>query len=153
MELPLVLVSISLLVVGLAWAAKPEYEGKPLNHWLSLLGEKDSKTRLEAVRALGKMGVAAKEAIPALTELLRDREKEENIRLQAAGALGKMGPEAKAAIPALTELLRHEDGAVGLVAASILGKMGLQAEATIPTLMEFLRDKEWGVRTAAATAL
>ena len=47
----------------------------------------------DAVVALGKIGPEAKDAVPALTELLND--KNENVRSAAAIALGGIGPAAK----------------------------------------------------------
>ena len=58
----------------------------------------------DAVVALGKIGPEAKDAVPALTELLND--KNENVRSAAAIALGGIGPAAKSAVPALTKLLK-----------------------------------------------
>jgi len=79
------------------------------------------QSRRAAAYALGKMGPEAKMAIPALTELLRDKDTE--VRQAAAYALGAMGPEANTAIPALTELLKDEYEQVRKAAAEALKKI------------------------------
>ena len=56
------------------------------------------------------IGPAAKAAVPALIQLLRDEDEE--AQMVATRTLGQMGPVAKAAIPALTDLLRN--GPTGL---------------------------------------
>ena len=63
--------------------------------------------RINAALALGGIGPAAKDAVPALIIALKDEE--ENIRLTAALALGDNGPAAKDAVPALTKWLKDEN--------------------------------------------
>ena len=53
-----------------------------------------ASVRRNAITALGKMGSDAKEGVPGLIEVLKDRE----MRLDAAEALGNIGPEAKPAL-------------------------------------------------------
>jgi HEAT repeat protein len=52
---------------------------------------KDETFRCAAARALGKLGPAAKTAVPALTKLLSD--KNEDIRKAASAALKKIQEE------------------------------------------------------------
>jgi HEAT repeat protein len=97
---------------------------------------------------------AAAEAIPLLTEALRDAD--EPVRRRAAEALGQIGP---AAIPALTEALRDADEAVRVGAARALGKIclgkiGSAAAEVVPALTEALRDDpDRDVRWRAAYSL
>ena len=56
----------------------------------NLLKEKDERMRYLAAFALGKIGPAAKEAVPALIAALKD--KVSNVRSFAARALSKIGP-------------------------------------------------------------
>jgi HEAT repeat protein len=51
---------------------------------------------------LGSIGPEAADAVPGLTELLRDGEWP--VRRQAALSLGEIGPAAKAALPELNKL-------------------------------------------------
>jgi len=55
--------------------------------------------RAKAVNALGELGSAAKSAVPALIDALKDA----SIRADAATALGNIGPAAKDAVPVLRE--------------------------------------------------
>ena len=59
--------------------------------------------RSNCALALGAVGPDARDAVPALTERLKDEEW--TVRLQSATALGKIGPDAK---PALTDLTKLE---------------------------------------------
>jgi len=98
--------------------------------------------RLIAVYALGAIG---KDAVPALTSALQDKDK--YIRLIAVGALGAIGKDA---IPALTSALQDKDKDVRVAAANSLGAIGKDA---IPALTSALQDKDKDVRVAAANSL
>jgi HEAT repeat protein len=81
---------------------------------------KPSDYGVEAAESLGKMGPAAKAAIPALIDAIR-RERDEGrqhpqfdtsfmsttVGLASIIALGQIGPDAKDALPLLRELLMH----------------------------------------------
>jgi HEAT repeat protein len=60
---------------------------------------------------LGKIGPEAREAVPTLIELLKN--KEGNDYRNAAIALGRIGPDAKTALPALRELHRQLERVTG----------------------------------------
>ena len=150
---------LTFLLVGVCFGAGQEpastsqgkeatYHGKTLGEWVALAKGKDSRLEIEAVEALGRIGP---EAIPPLTELLRD--KEVWVRLKAAIALGMIGPEAKAAVPALTELLKDKYSQVRLVAAMTLGDIGPEAKAAVPALTELLKDEDSEVLASAASFL
>lgn len=62
--------------------------------------------RLRAAVAIGKMGPAAKEAVPKLSNMLK--ESDPTIKRAALEALGQMGPAASFALPRLREMLRSE---------------------------------------------
>ncbi|HEX3414938.1 MAG TPA: HEAT repeat domain-containing protein [Stellaceae bacterium] len=89
---------------------------------------------------------AAAEAIPLLTEALRDA----ILRRRAVDALGRIGPAAAETVPLLTEALRDADEPVRRRAAEALGQIG---PAAIPALTEALRDADEAVRVGAARAL
>jgi TolB-like protein/Flp pilus assembly protein TadD len=76
----------------------------------------DLQERRLAVRALGRFGPAAADAVPALIEALGDEKTW--MRNDAATALGKIGPSAEAAIPALTAI--QDDAIVGFDARKAL---------------------------------
>jgi len=128
---------------------EPEYRGIPLSDWIAVSKSDRMEHRETAAYVLGKMGPAA---IPALTELLKD--KEWPVRSTAATALAKIAPEeAKAVIPVLTELLKDKDKSVRWAAALALGGIGAEAKTAVPVLTELLKDESSLVRLAAAKAL
>jgi HEAT repeat protein len=98
-------------------------------------GVKDQKhwaVRGRAIFALGEMGPAAKESVPALREGLKD--KYEDIRALAATSLGNIGAAAKAAVPDLRAALKDEDGGVREKAAKALEKIDKAEAAAAPSL-------------------
>ncbi len=108
------------------------------------------------LQALGKLGPAAKSAVPALMKLLRTEVPHDflGVRREAASSLGKIGPEAGAAIPALIEALKDKDWTVRSQAAEALGEIGLDAwDAVASALSEAQEDDNEWVREAARRAL
>lgn len=95
--------------------------GKPLEFWLDALSDSQPQVRVQAIRALGNVGPAAPEVIPALIGVLRDSDPA--VRGQAALALLKFGPEAKSALPALTDAKNDSDKTVRNFAAKALEKI------------------------------
>jgi HEAT repeat protein len=65
-----------------------------------------SDIRSSAAKAIGNIGPAAREAVPALIPMLKSEEACE--RAAAAGALGKIGPAAKKALPVLKREMRGD---------------------------------------------
>lgn len=105
-----------------------------------------------AAFALGGFGRwAAKVAVPALVDALKDPERD--LRSYAAMALAEIGPAALSAVPALAEVLEAENDGVRLFAACALGNIGVAAETAMPALTAALGDKDEQVRQAAAEAL
>ena len=138
---------------------------------IKLLKDENCRVRVAAIRALGKMGPAAKVAVPALTESLKDTAGPEardarpvrvrgrryggrgEVRGHAACALGNIGPEAKSSVPALAELLAANDEEVRRDAAYGLAGIGPEAKAAMPRLIEALSDENLTVRGHACAAL
>ena len=85
----------------------------------------------DAAEVFGLIGERANDAVPALIEVLG--EKEVGIRSNAAEALGKIGDAQ--AVPALIEALSEEVWIVGYTAARALGEIG---EPAVPALIEAL---------------
>src|SRR5262249_31970647 len=73
---------------------RPEQQGNTLADWIKVLQSRDSRIRGEAAATIARYGAAAKEAIPGLIELLKDRDP--FVRVEAAQALGAMGTESVA---------------------------------------------------------
>jgi len=82
--------------------------------------------RLHAGCLLGQMGAAAKEAVPALLELLRSGGTAD--RKLAAWALGYLGRGTAEATPALLAAARDSDESVRMLANSALEKIAATAQ-------------------------
>ena len=78
--------------------------------------------RRYAASALGRIGPAAKEAVPVLVLALKN-DKDKLVREYAAYALGGIGPAAKEAVTALTDALTDEDANVHDAAKYALEKI------------------------------
>ncbi len=113
--------------------------------------EGDSEIRWNAANTLGKMGPAAKKAVPKLVAAMKDPEP--LVREHAAEALGEIGPDAKDAIPALTQALKDSDARVRRDAVRSLGQMGPLAKSAVESIRPLLKDKEERVRKAARASL
>jgi len=68
--------------------------------------DRDPRVRDWCVRALGRIGPDAEEAVPVLIACLDDSDK--LVKMSAVHALGRIGPAARAAIPKLQEMLTDE---------------------------------------------
>jgi len=101
-----------------------------------------------AAVALGGIGPAAAEAVPALIAALGDANK--NIRESAAWALGKIGPAAAEAVPTLIAALGDADKDVRSKAVVALRWIG---SAAVPALIQALSSVDENVRVNAVSAL
>jgi HEAT repeat protein len=117
---------------------------------IKLLHDKDPATRLRTARVLGSLGPVAKDAIPALTETLRDPDID--VRHQALYALRRVRPTAKpteAEVGVFVLDLRDPDPAVRLAAVKNLRAMGQAAANAGPALLEATQDQDPDVRRLA----
>ena len=110
--------------------------------------------RRKAAWALGQLGPAGKEAVPALIQALQDqgdrvplpdghRVIQERVCTVAATALGEIGPAAKEAIPALNESLHYGVGS----ALPALARIAPESPQTLAALTEALQDYSQGDRS------
>ena len=139
------------------------------------LEDEDSWIQEDAAHALGKIGPAAREAIPELTRLLASpdeplkfqtalalwqitRESERLLphlartigrywNLEAVEAAAEIGPAAGEAVPMIADLLWTESS---LAAARALARIG---GASVPRLVQALAEEDWYPRANAAWAL
>lgn len=150
---------------------------------IEALKDESAPIRKRAAITLRESGIVedAKPAIPALLELLHDkdyntryevirtlniigpekqgvkavtqllREKEFNIRSQAYSFLQSLGPDAKEAVPALVAKLRTEEDGVSPI--DTLRTIGPAAKDAIPELNKLLRGESGGLRQRAMQAL
>jgi HEAT repeat protein len=104
-----------------------------------------------AAEALGDIGPAAKEALPALLPLLRYNGGQ--TRIFAVEAISKIGGGAMELLPPLLQACSDADCRVRQAAVQAIGKIGPNACAAAPTLIRLLDDFHGTVRVAAAEAL
>ncbi len=115
-----------------------------------LLAEENATIRSRAAELLGRMGPAAKDALPALLErvkLRNDRDMEAVLK-----AIGGIGPAAGEAVAPMVELVRDKSARKEhkRLAGKAIVKIGAPA---VPRLIEALSDPDPGYRYGAARAL
>ena len=114
---------------------------------IALLNDADSFVRDFAASALGSIGPAAKEAVPALHELLKKSP------IGAACGLGGIGPDARDAVPDLIDALETNHGNCRTLVAGALWKIDPHSEHVIPALVADLMHDRSGIRRGAALEL
>jgi HEAT repeat protein len=122
-----------------------------LNTLRKAIGDKTTAVRIEAARAIGKIGVPARALMPELIGLLHDAD--ETARCQAAESLGKLEGDPAVIVPALTGLLQDASLTVKVSVARALGSLKKAAADAVPDLVPLLQDREESVRAAAAEAI
>jgi HEAT repeat protein len=101
------------------------------------LGDKSSNVRDFACQALAAMKADAKDAIPALTNLLQDKE----LRIRAVMTLGEIGFPAIKVVSELKKLLNDKDGEAQLCSAFVIWQITGQAADTLPVLEKGLESE------------
>src|SRR5262249_32799951 len=110
------------------------------------------RARRDAVAALADLGPEAADAVPALTEALRDSDDE--TRHGAALALVSIqASDARAAVPVLVEGLQARKSQTRVDCAQALMTFDPPPAEALPKLLEALRDPQADVRKAAGYAL
>jgi HEAT repeat protein len=147
---------------------------------VAALKNKEGAVRAASAEILGKMGSAAKDAVPDLIEALNDEDQSVGEKVKAAlgeikdpraiepliatfkrnerptagdaaeESLVKIGPDA---IPALILALQDDASRVRESSARVLGRMSPAAKDAVPGLIKALDDKDEGVRHEAQVAL
>ena len=138
-----------------------------------------TQMKILIISALGGVGIKAKEAIPALVNLLKIPEQEEeyvysfinnikrafkaflkdplakeaSIRAESARALGKIGFNSEDTTHALEYALNDPKKKVRRETGLSLGKLGESAKSAIPSLLNALKDKNPDVRWRSSEAL
>jgi HEAT repeat protein len=96
-------------------AKEPAFDGRPLSSWIADLKAAAPATRNAAAYAISGMGPAAKAAVPALVEALKD-DSNPTVRYPVCVALREIGPDAREAVPALTEALDDRNDEIAAMA-------------------------------------
>jgi HEAT repeat protein len=138
-----------------AWPALPrrvaparDADANSLAWLIPRLHGPDVAGRETAAHAIGRMGAAGKEAIPALIECLKQKVRLGN-KAAPAGLAG-IGPDA---IPALIETIRFEDPYARYEAISAIRMMSDKGVTAVPALIRALDDENSSVRINACLAL
>jgi hypothetical protein len=118
---------------------------------VTALKSPNSNLKAAAAVVLGRIGPDARDAVPALIELLGDEDL--SVRELATVVLGRIGPDARDAVPALIKLLGDEDGEVRRQTAEALVHIGRGSRDLVAELIQFLRDEDRDIRQPAATVL
>jgi HEAT repeat protein len=119
------------------------------------LYDPDPKVRLEATKALEKIGAQLRSVTSTLTRKLEDPDP--GVRLAAARALQDIVMPNYSPIRSLTKALQDKDVALRREAATLLGRMGPLrrpfAKTAVPALTKALKDNDTEVRLRAASSL
>lgn len=114
--------------------------------------EKNNDIRIYAIRALGSMGISAKDAVPILYELLREKDKD--ISLTALQSLMKIKSDVKIVIGNIAKILEDKDEIDRDRMINLLEEIaGKNAKQIIPVLIRSLKDDDTKVRVEAVSAL
>jgi HEAT repeat protein len=106
----------------------------------------------EAALALGAMGPAASNAVPALVETLKREKVPRPLRETPVSALA-LGHIGGASVPALIDTLANAEPRVRTSAALALGFVGAKAFPATKQLVALLSDRDGNVRRAATLSL
>jgi HEAT repeat protein len=114
---------LSLTVIASGCAKKEPLlsHGQPVSYWLEALKDPKPQNRKKAVTALGHVGAADAEAIPAVISAVKDPDA--TVRAEAVLALLNLGPAAKEAVPTLEEARNDRDAKVREYAAKALERI------------------------------
>jgi HEAT repeat protein len=119
-------------------------------------GEGEPLARLNAVKALGSMGLHARPARGLLEQFLHDPAPE--IRVAAAAALWNVAPRAAHVVPVVVEVVRESRGNTRAnhtcaSALEVLEAIGSEARSAAPLVRELLDDPYQWTRVHAVRAL
>jgi HEAT repeat protein len=133
---------------SLCLAADKEQKPATIPDLIQQLSHNDFHVRQHAAKQLGNLGLASRDAVPALGKLLHDNYPD--VRSSAAKALGQIGSPA---VQELVKALKDRDAGVRTRAAMALGQSGPDAKEALPELIEALKDKHVDVRVAVVDAI
>ncbi len=128
---------------------------------VKLAASHDFSSQRHAIDALGRIGPAARDALPSLQAvgaedidpMIRSRAKLAVKQIDVRELAGKARREARGPLKTLLQAVLSEDGPAAIAAAEKLGDMGLAAEPAAVGLAAMLHHDDPVRRAAAATAL
>ncbi|HWD21333.1 MAG TPA: hypothetical protein VHB20_18850 [Verrucomicrobiae bacterium] len=104
-----------------------------------------------AVEALGDIGPAAKDAVPALTEALPKSKGQ--LAYAMVDTLGAIGPDARNAVPLLAQSLPGSKDQMPFLIVAALGDIHSKPEVAVPALSEHLKVSHFESRLFTLAAL
>lgn len=115
----------------------------------------DLNTRVEAARLIGRLGEAAKGAVPRLVEVLQRLQGNELADLQLAiiESLGQLGHAARGALPVIATVANRSVDAQIAARLAINNILSAPDTQNVDTLVRQLVDKDPSQRIRAADAL
>jgi HEAT repeat protein len=117
----------------------PQYDSKPMSHWVKLLDSEDPEEKRAGIFALGAIGPDAGEHVPTLAKFMTE-DPDRRTRTSASFALSKMAPASRAAVPALIQGLADEEPAVRMNAAMALFRLKGDSRPAAAALTKALQD-------------
>ena len=132
-------------------ALKQEQLRQRIKRLVRDLGVPEAEDRKRAAEELGKIGLTAKIATPALVKALKDEDS--NVRGSAVKALGKLDNTSEPVLQALLARLTDDDAGVRCHTTEVLGKLGNTSEPVLQLLLARLTDDDAGVRCCAIKVL
>jgi HEAT repeat protein len=130
------------------------YLNRTAQQWADAMRDTDSLMRRLAAYALGEIGPAARDVVPALAAALQDEAS--FVRTWAAAALARVEPTNTTAIAALGAAAADERPFVRSLAVWHLGRLGPDAPGLadlMPSVEKLLEDPDPSVRAEAGLAL
>lgn len=108
---------------------------------------KDPEVRIRRQAAAGFRfygGHAARAAVPALVETVKNAKEDNEVRQYAASALGEMGLAANQALPTLIQTFKNKNNDAMLRGATIIsiGRLAPGEKSVLTWLIELLEDKQ-----------
>ncbi|PHS03286.1 MAG: hypothetical protein COA78_18170 [Blastopirellula sp.] len=86
------------------------FQGKTISQWIKTLESSEEPSEyVAASKALGEIGPAAKEAVPALFEAMKNNANEVEIIVALTGALREISPDGQDLVPVYIDLLKDKD--------------------------------------------
>ena len=153
----------ALIALGNLWSgleSGPEIEAA-VPAIVKLLKDKDEYTRRRAIHVLRKIGPGARNALPALKQIMNDRN--DPLWVNAFGAVNHIERPATDDVLGLAGFLKDKDAKVRAQAAerlytmgmreALVGNTGFKGEAAIPALIDALKDPDSRVRYHSLSAL
>jgi len=93
--------------IGCGPSQPPLAGGKPLEHWLEKIHDKEAPERVEAVKKLGNIGNKSPRALPAVFEALSDPAPA--VRKEAVYAVVRNWPASRSALSTLAEIKEKDE--------------------------------------------